>query len=146
VRHRPALASFAAVVVVVTLAACSACSACSAWAAAGPIAGAAVELKPAPTHLLVYAQEWSVWPSRESLPAGTVHVELWNRGQDMHDLRIRHLNAHGQMVGPIDGAVKVTPSAGISYATWHLKRGHYMIYCSMPGHFQMGMHAHITVT
>jgi hypothetical protein len=38
------------------------------------------------------------------------------------------------------------PSAGISYATWHLKHGRYMIYCSMPGHFQKGMHAHITVT
>ena len=54
--------------------------------------------------------------------------------------------ARGQMVGPIDGAVKVTPSGGISYATWHLKRGRYMIYRSMPGHFQLGMHARITVT
>jgi plastocyanin len=142
VRRRGALASFAAVVVVVALAAWSA------WAGAGPIAGAgaAAKLKPAPTHLLVYAQEWSVWPSRESLPAGTIHVELWNRGQDMHDLRIRHVNTHSQMVGPVDGAVKVTPSGGITYATWHLKRGRYMIYCSMPGHFQMGMHARITVT
>jgi plastocyanin len=137
VRRRPALATLAAVAVVVMLAA---------WSGAGPIASGAAKLKPAPTHLLVYAQEWSLWPSRGSLPAGTIHVELWNRGQDMHDLRIRHVNARGEMVGPIDGAVKVTPSAGISYATWHLKRGRYMIYCSMPGHFQLGMHARITVT
>jgi uncharacterized cupredoxin-like copper-binding protein len=103
-------------------------------------------LKPAPTHLLVYAQEWSLWPSRGALPAGKVSVELWNRGQDMHDLRIRHVNAHGRMVGPIDGAVKVTPSGGISHATWHLKPGRYMIYCSMPGHFAKGMHARLTVS
>lgn len=138
-RRRWALATLAVGLVAVTL---------IAWSGAGPIAGAgaAAKLKPAPTHLLVYAQEWSVWPSRGTLPAGTVHVELWNRGQDMHDLRIRHVNARGQMVGPIDGAVKVTPSGGITYATWHLKRGRYMIYCSMPGHFQKGMHARITVT
>ena len=136
-RRRPAVATLAAVAVIATLAA---------WSGARPIAGAAAKLKPAPTNLLVYAQEWSLWPSRSRLPAGTVYVELWNRGQDMHDLRIRDVNARGQMVGPIDGAVKVTPSGGISYATWHLTRGRYMIYCSMPGHFQKGMHAHITVT
>ncbi len=135
-RHR-SLVILAAVAVIATL---------TAWAGAGPIAGAAAKLKRAPTHLLVYAQEWSLWPSRSRLPAGTVHVELWNRGQDMHDLRIRHVNPRGQMVGPIDGAVMLTPSGGISYAAWHLRRGHYMIYCSMPGHFQMGMHARITVT
>ncbi|HTX47118.1 MAG TPA: hypothetical protein VMD48_12585 [Solirubrobacteraceae bacterium] len=60
-----------------------------------------------PSHLLVYAQEWSLWPSRSSLPAGSVSVELWNRGEDAHDLRIRRLRG-GQMTGPIDGAVKVT--------------------------------------
>jgi uncharacterized cupredoxin-like copper-binding protein len=135
-RHRTP-ATLAAVTVIATL---------TTWTGVGPIAGAAATLKPAPTHLLVYAQEWSLWPSRSSLPAGAVYVELWNRGQDMHDLRIRNVNARGKMVGPIDGAVKVTPSGGISYATWHLKRGRYMIYCSMPGHFQMGMHARITVT
>jgi plastocyanin len=137
VRRRPALTGLATVTVVVVLAA---------WSGVGPIASAGAKLKPAPTHLLVYAQEWSLWPSRGSLPAGTVYVELWNRGQDRHDLRIRHVNARGQMVGPIDGAVRVTASAGISYATWHLKRGRYMIYCSMPGHFARGMHARITVT
>jgi len=118
----------------------------AAWASIGSIPAATAKLKPPPTHLLVYAQEWSLWPSRGRLPAGKVYVELWNRGQDMHDLRIRHVNARGQMIGPIDGAVKTTPSGDISYATWHLKRGRYMLYCSMPGHFQMGMHARITVT
>jgi hypothetical protein len=136
-RRRSSPATLATSVVVFTLAA---------WSGAGPVATAAAKLTPAPTHLLVYAQEWSLWPSRGSLPAGKVYVELWNRGQDMHDLRIRHLNARGRMVGPIDGAVRVTPSGGISHAIWHLKRGHYMIYCSMPGHFKRGMHARITVT
>lgn len=101
----------------------------------------------APAHLLVYAQEWSLWPSRGSVPAGTVIVQLWNRGQDAHDLRIRRLGARGHMVGPVLGAVRITPSGQLSQATWHLKdAGRYELYCSMPGHLMMGMHARLTVT
>lgn len=106
---------------------------------------AVARTSPSPAHLLVYAQEWSLWPSSGSVPAGTVDVELWNRGEDAHDLRIRHLGAAGQMVGPVDGTVRVTPSGGISHAVWHLQAGHYEIYCSLPGHLAMGMHAKITV-
>jgi len=102
--------------------------------------------RPAPAHLLVYAQEWSLWPSRRSVPAGTVIVQLWNRGQDAHDLRIRRLDARGQMVGPVLGAVSITPSGQLSQATWHLRAGRYEIYCSLPGHLKMGMHARLTVT
>lgn len=111
--------------------------ACAAAATAGQ--------KHRPANLLINAQEWSLWPSRTSVPAGTVYVELWNRGQDMHDTMIRRLNAAGQMVGPVDGRVKVTMPGKISDATWHLKPGHYELYCSMPGHLQLGMHAKLTV-
>jgi plastocyanin len=96
-----------------------------------------------PARLLVYAQEWSLWPSRAWVPAGTVVVELWNRGQDAHDLRIRRL-WHGHMVGGTQG-VRVTQSGQISHATWHLGRGTYELYCSMPGHMKLGMHARLTV-
>ena len=75
--------------------------------AAGVPAGvvATAGAAPAPAHLLVYAQEWSLWPSRTSVPAGKVIVQLWNRGQDAHDLRIRRLDARGQMIGPVlDGS------------------------------------------
>jgi plastocyanin len=116
-------------------------------AAVVPSGGVALAAsKPAPAHLLVYAQEWSLWPSRTSVPAGTVIVQLWNRGQDAHDLRIRRLDAHGQMVGPVLGAVRITPSGQLSQATWHLKAGKYELYCSLPGHLKMGMHARLKVT
>src|ERR1700739_4672928 len=91
-------------------------------------AGAATK-KHAPAHLLINAQEYSLWPSRTSVPAGTVLVELWNRGQDMHDTWIRRLNAAGQMVGPVLGRVPVTLPGRVSQATWHLKAGHYELYC-----------------
>ena len=100
----------------------------------------------AASDLLVYAQEWSLWPSRGHLPAGTVYVELWNRGEDMHDAQIRRLNTHGKMVGRVLGKVQATLPGHISQATWHLKPGRYELFCSMPGHLRLGMHARLTVT
>jgi hypothetical protein len=97
----------------------------------------------APARMLVYAQEWSLWPSRSALPAGKVVVQLWNRGQDAHDLRIRLLR-HGHMTGRTQG-VTVTQSGGLSQATWHLAPGRYMLYCSMPGHYARGMHTTLVV-
>jgi uncharacterized protein YbdZ (MbtH family) len=113
---------------------------------AGSAAATAHVKKKAPAHLLINAQEWSLWPSRGTVPAGTVLVELWNRGQDMHDTWIRRLNAADQMVGPVVGRVPVTMPGHVSNATWHLKRGHYELFCSMPGHLALGMHAKLTVT
>jgi plastocyanin len=115
-------------------------------ACAGTAAAAKHRKKREPTHLLIDAQEWSLWPSRTKVPAGTIFVELWNRGQDMHDTWIRRVNAAGQMVGPVLGRVPVTMPGKISNATWHLKAGHYELFCSMPGHLALGMHANLTVT
>jgi uncharacterized cupredoxin-like copper-binding protein len=100
----------------------------------------------APADLLIDAQEWSLWPSRTKVPAGTIYVELWNRGQDAHDTWIRRLNAQGQMVGRVLDKVKLTLPGQVSEATWHLKPGHYELFCSMPGHLAMGMHSKLRVT
>jgi uncharacterized cupredoxin-like copper-binding protein len=97
----------------------------------------------APARLLVYAQEWSLWPSRPSVKAGELIVQLWNRGQDAHDLRIRRLR-HGAMVGRTQGDA-VTQSGKVSQAAWHLGPGTYELYCSMPNHLKRGMHTRITV-
>jgi plastocyanin len=106
--------------------------------------GSAAARRPAPARLLVYAQEWSLWPSRSSLPAGRVIVQLWNRGQDAHDLRIRRLDARGRMTGRAQG-VAVTQSGKLRDATWRLKPGRYELYCSMPEHLKLGMHAKLRV-
>jgi hypothetical protein len=118
--------------------------ACAAVAAGTGIAGASSKPAPAPARMLVYAQEWSLWPSRTSLPARRVVVQLWNRGQDAHDLRIRRLGSHGRMVGPAQG-VAVTQSGKLSEARWRLRPGRYELYCSMPGHMKLGMHFRLRV-
>jgi plastocyanin len=110
--------------------------------APGPIRA---QIETPPARLLVYAQEWSLWPSRSRLKPGRVIVQLWNRGQDAHDLRIRRLDGRGMMVGPTQG-VGVTESGQLRQATWHLSKGTYELYCSMPGHMKLGMHARIAVS
>lgn len=113
-------------------------------ALAATLSGGAAASVSAPARMLVYAQEWSLWPSRSSLPAGSVTVQLWNRGQDAHDLRIRRLGQGGRMFGRAQG-VSVTHSGAIRNASWRLSRGSYELYCSMPGHLALGMHVRLLV-
>jgi uncharacterized cupredoxin-like copper-binding protein len=128
------------------LAAVAAAAASAGASPTGRFVGAPIraQLETPPARLLVYAQEWSMWPSRSTLKPGRVIVQLWNRGQDAHDVRIRRLNSAGVMVGSTQG-VAVTQSGQIRQATWHLSKGTYELYCSMPGHMQLGMHARLTV-
>ncbi len=125
-----------------------ACGLAAAGGGAAPTA--AVEVGPhtaakAPSDMIVYAQEWSMYASRASVPAGKISVQLWNRGQDQHDLRIRRVGSRG-MYGAVDGAVKVTNSGAISSTSWTLQPGRYELYCSLPGHLMKGMHFEMTVS
>jgi plastocyanin len=116
---------------------------------AGAAARSATHPKTYPARLLVYAQEYSLQPSRTTLPAGKVIVQLWNRGMDPHDLRIRRHRPGGgdeAMYGKVLGAVKITTPGKVSTATWTLKPGFYELYCSLPGHLAMGMHVDLRVT
>jgi uncharacterized cupredoxin-like copper-binding protein len=97
-----------------------------------------------PARLLVYAQEWSLWPSRSWIPAGRVIVQLWNRGQDGHNLQIRRLTSRGAMIGRAQGA-GITQSGLVKQVGWHLAPGSYELYCSMPGHLKAGMHTRLIV-
>jgi uncharacterized cupredoxin-like copper-binding protein len=125
------------------------CAAAAGAVAAGAPAAVSAAKAPSegaakvPARLLVYAQEWSLWPSRPSIASGKVIVQLWNRGEDAHDLRVRKLS-HGAMVGRTQGDA-ITQSGKVSQATWHLGPGTYELYCSMPGHLAKGMHTRITV-
>jgi uncharacterized cupredoxin-like copper-binding protein len=118
-------------------------------AAARVVAADSAHARTYPARLLVYAQEYSLQPSRTTVPAGTVIVQLWNRGMDPHDLRIRRHRPGGgdeAMYGKVLGAVKLTTPGKVSTATWTLKPGFYELYCSLPGHLAMGMHVDLRVT
>ena len=87
--------------------------------------------------------EWSVVPSETVVAAGLVRIEVYDRGQDAHDLVIQ--NARGL----IEGMVSLRPG-GASTIVAHLKPGVYLLYCSLfagtpQSHFARGMHALLTV-
>jgi plastocyanin len=115
-----------------------------AGAAAVPADSASAARRP-PARALVYAQEWSLWASRSHVPAGRLIVQLWNRGQDAHDLAIRRLDARGAMVASAQ-TVGVAQSGQLRQATWTLRPGTYELYCTMPGHLKAGMHARLVVS
>ncbi len=98
----------------------------------------------APARLLVIAKEYSFLLSRGSVPRGAVTVELYNRGQDAHNLNVRRLDPHGNPVGSTQ-AVTTTLSGGLAEATWRLGPGRYVFYCSLPSHEQRGMKAYLVV-
>lgn len=98
----------------------------------------------APARMLVTAQEWSLTLSRGSAPAGALTVQLYDRGQDAHNLNIRRLGRRDRLTGPAQ-KVSLTQSGALSEATWHLAPGRYELYCSLPGHAKLGMRAYLTV-
>jgi uncharacterized cupredoxin-like copper-binding protein len=97
-----------------------------------------------PARLLVYAQEWTLAPSRATLPAGPIVVQLWNRGQDAHDLWVQRMTSSGAMVARIQ-KVRTTLPGRVSTAHWTLGPGRYMLFCSLPGHMAAGMQVIIRV-
>jgi uncharacterized cupredoxin-like copper-binding protein len=98
----------------------------------------------APARMLVTAQEYSLTLSRGSIARGALTVQLYNRGQDAHDLNIRRLGARGQPLGSVQN-LALTQSGALTQATWHLAPGRYELYCSLPGHEQRGMRAYLLV-
>jgi plastocyanin len=125
-RHRPAALATTALVIVI------------ASTLALPAAARA------PARMLVIAQEWSLTLSRGSVPAGALTVQLYNRGQDAHNLNIRRLGSHGHQVGPTQ-RVSLTQSGELTQATWDLAPGRYELFCSLPGHAKLGMRAYLVV-
>jgi plastocyanin len=95
---------------------------------------------PAPARLSVQAEEYSYTLSRPSVPAGDVIVELDNRGEDPHNLNL-------QPVGTDSPPLQISKieSQEQGTARFTLPAGTYRLWCSLPEHDQMGMHATLTV-
>jgi len=66
----------------------------------------------APARMLVTAREWSLTLSRGTAPAGALTVQLYDRGQDAHNLNLRRLTRRGRKRGPAQ-RVALTQSGGL---------------------------------
>jgi hypothetical protein len=99
---------------------------------------------PAPTaltRLQTTAREWSLTLSRPSIAAGALSLQLVNAGEDAHDLHIRPAS------GGADALSASTTQPGTNTTiSGSLPAGTYTLYCSLPNHETLGMHATLTVT
>jgi hypothetical protein len=108
----------------------------------GSPAEAAADLaaaQPAPARLLVEAREFNLALSRGVAKAGDAIVQLANRGEDPHDLRLRRIGGHG------GGKVAETLPGEVGEWEGRLRRGRYRLVCTLPGHRAAGMRAVLRV-
>ena len=92
------------------------------------------------SHLQVTQVEYRLILSRGSVRAGLVGLEAIDRGMDPHDLRLREAGSRRELTTP-----QLTPGQrwdGLVY----LHPGRYLLWCSLPEHARLGMHATLTVT
>jgi hypothetical protein len=93
----------------------------------------------APGRLMVLADEHSLILSRQSIVRGPAVIQLMNRGEDPHDVKLRRIG------GSRVASLPETRSGALSEAEVHLRTGRYRLWCSLPGHRALGMRAHLRV-
>jgi hypothetical protein len=114
-----------------------ACALAVAVALAVPATGAA------PSRLLVGGSEFRLTLSRAIVKPGRVLIQLQNRGEDDHDLRLQRMTSKPN---PPVARWAVTKPGDLSELTLRLRRGRYRLWCSLPGHRELGMRATLRVS
>jgi hypothetical protein len=94
---------------------------------------------PAPARLFVNAKEWSLVLSRGSLKPGQARIQLFNAGEDAHDLRLQRVGGTRTL------AIRETTPGELTELRTILRRGKWRLWCSLPGHAKAGMRATLTV-
>jgi uncharacterized cupredoxin-like copper-binding protein len=110
---------------------------------AGGVALAVPATAAAPARLLVGGDEFRLTLSRASVKAGRVLVQLQNRGEDDHDLRLQRITSKPD--APV-ARWAVTKPGELAELTLSLRRGRYRLWCSLPGHRELGMKATVRVS
>ncbi len=92
------------------------------------------------THLQVSEVEYRLMLSEAVVKAGPVDLEAIDAGMDPHDLRLRR----GRSGAVVYGTQPLSPGQIID-AVVVLRPGVYHLWCSLPGHWKLGMHATLRV-
>jgi uncharacterized cupredoxin-like copper-binding protein len=93
----------------------------------------------ASSYLQVTQVEYHLLLSRGVVKAGPVSLEEIDGGMDMHDLDLRYGTSPSVTAEPL-----LAP--GQRYDTVvYLRPGKYHLWCSLPGHWKLGMHAVLKV-
>lgn len=100
----------------------------------GSAAAAAKPVADPPSRLLVTAREFSLTLSRTKLDPGEAIVQLYDFGEDPHDLAIQRVG------GPTVFRIPETlPGETGSVRLRLRKASRYRLWCSLPGHAEQGM-------
>ncbi len=119
------------------LAAVAVLAAAAVWAAAGVAANR--QASAAGGHLQVTEIEYRLMLSEAVVKAGPVSLEAIDAGMDPHDLRLRHGRSPA-----VFAAGSLIPGQRLD-AVVNLLPGTYHLWCSLAGHWQLGMHATLRV-
>lgn len=96
--------------------------------------------QPLGSYIQVTQIEYRLLLSEAGVKAGPVHLEEIDGGMDPHNLNLRYGNSTAATAEPL-----LTP--GQRYDTVVvLKPGIYHLWCSLPGHWKLGMHAILKVS
>jgi plastocyanin len=95
----------------------------------------------APSRLMVSGDEFSLMLSRGTVKRGPAVIQFVNRGEDPHDLRLARI---GFSATRIVSAPEVPPGALVEVEA-RLSTGKYRLWCSLPGHRELGMRAVLRV-
>jgi hypothetical protein len=93
-----------------------------------------------PSRLLVTGDEYSLVLSRLSVRHGPALIQFLNRGEDPHDLRLRRIGSVAHTV-----SVPEIRPGGLVELDVRLRTGRYRLWCSLPGHRELGMRALLRV-
>ena len=94
----------------------------------------------APARVQVVEREFTLTLSRLSVGSGPALVNVVNLGQDSHDLVLVRRARGAKTV-----RTKVVAPHGTAEVALNLGPGRYDLYCSLPGHRKLGMHAVLAV-
>jgi len=111
--------------------------------AAGALSLAVPAPAAAPSRLLVGGDEFRLTLSRATVKPGRVTIQLQNRGEDEHDLRLQRITSRTD--APV-ARWAVTKPGDVASLTVRLSRGRYRLWCSLPGHRELGMRATLRVS
>jgi uncharacterized cupredoxin-like copper-binding protein len=99
----------------------------------------------APARMLVTADEWMLLTSRQVVKAGRVQIQLYNRGEDAHDIAARRVDRLGKGLRGQKLRIRETRPGELGQASWRLRSGKYKLWCTLRSHEALGMRARLRV-
>jgi plastocyanin len=92
-----------------------------------------------PSRVFVSAKEFSLVTSRQTLKPGVTQIQLYNAGEDGHDLRLKRVGGTRTLT------IRETAPGAVTELRATLPRGTWKLWCSLPGHARAGMRATLVV-